>query len=274
MKDFRNRVWTAIGVLFLMGTGLCIFSSGLDERAVAVDTSSDKGSDSLFQHRGRVTEVEGRAKRLPKFSEDWIAAVVGSEVISGDKVRTLKDSRAELTLKELNVIRLAPLTTIDIVKLYEETKEGRDETAIKLEKGDIWAHVSQVEEKTAFTLSTPVVGAAITGTRFRVSVAEDSSTVLKVYHGEVRVTNSPENTVLVPQELPQLKPRRIPGPKQIPGPRQVSFEEWYYIVKHMQEIRIGKDGRLVSCGSFSEDDPDEQTDWVRWNKERDARISR
>ncbi len=259
--------------LILLGAGLFITSP---PGGVQAENPSPTASDSLSSRRGKVTEVEGRAKRKPRTRDTWIKAVVGSDVISGDKVRTLRDSRAELTLKELNIIRLAPLTTIDIVKLYEETKEGRDETAIRVEKGDIWALVSNLEEEETFNLSTPVAGAAITGTKFRVSVADDSTTVLKVYRGEVKVTNSPGNAVLVPTELPQKTegPHRISGPKQVPGPRQVSFEEWYYIVKNMQQIRIGKDGRLLASGSFSEDDPDEQSDWVLWNKRRDQALGK
>jgi len=79
---------------------------------------------------------------------------------------------------------------------------------------------------------------------------------------------------LVPQPLPGQGRLQIEGPKQISGPRQVSFEEWYYIVKNMQEIRIGKDGRLLSSGIFSSDDPDEQTDWVQWNLKRDRELER
>ncbi len=223
-------------------------------------------------HRGQVTFVEGRAKKQPVLTEDWLNAEKGSEIITGDKVRTLRDSRAELALMELDIIRLAPLTTIDIVKLYEETKEGRDETQINVNQGNIWALVRKVEETADFNISTPVAGAAITGTRFRVDVGEDSSTVLKVYEGEVRVTNAPGRKDLMPKELPQQGRQQIEGPKQVQGPRQVTFEEWYYIVKNMQEIRIAKNGQLLSSGSFSANDPEEQTAWVQWNLARDNEL--
>jgi hypothetical protein len=251
--------------------GVVIGSQYTDQE---VENVAPNIKDSEKEQRGKITLLEGRARKLPLLSEEWMAAYEGNDVISGDKMKTLRDSRAELTLKELNVIRMAPLTTIDVVKLYEETKEGRDETLINLEKGDIWAMVSQIEEEVEFNISTPVAGAAITGTRFRISVADDSSTVLKVYQGEVSITNAPDKDDLLPLELPHKAPQLIQGPKLIPGPRQVTFEEWYYIVKKMQKIRIGPKGQLLASEGFTLEDPDEQTEWVRWNQERDREINK
>ncbi len=271
-----GRIIPGLFSLILVLSIILIYSYAVsnEEFAQSVSASGATDAESPGQHRGEVSEVNGRARKLPELSEDWIKAEKGSEVLSGDKVRTLRDSRAELTLKELNIIRMAPLTTIDIVKLYEETKEGLDETQIDVEQGDIWALVSEVEEDVAFNVATPVAGAAITGTKFRISVEEDSSTVLKIYKGEVRVTNAPEREDLVPEVLPQKAPERIQGPEQIPGPQQVAFEEWYYIVKNMQEIRISGKGELLASGSFSMDDPEEQSEWVQWNLERDKAINK
>lgn len=269
----RGMLSRAVFTVFLIAFFISLEFDANTQAESPADSSSNM-TDTTSAHRGQVTDVEGQARRLPIQSQDWIVAVKGSEVISGDKVRTLRDSRAELALRELNIIRMAPLTTIDIIKLYEETKEGRDQTQIDVEKGDIWALVNKVEETAVFNVSSPVAGAAITGTRFRLHVEEDSSTTLKVYEGEVGITNAPYNRVLVPRPLPTKERRQIQGPKQISGPRQVSFEEWYYIVKNMEEIRIGKNGQLVSSGSFSGNDADEQTEWVQWNLRRDREIRR
>lgn len=273
MKSYWKTILPIIVFIAVTAIGSQMMAQEGESKSAQTDslmTSAPK--DSTKKHQGEVTYVEGRARRMPLETQEWIAAEKGSEIVSGDRMRTLKDSRAELALKELDIIRLAPMTTIDIVKLYEETKESRDETQINVEQGDIWALVSEVEEEASFNLSTPVAGAAITGTKFRVSVGEDSSTVLKVYNGEVRITNAPERKDLEPKELPQGGRRQIQGPKQIQGPRQVTFEEWYYIVKNMQEIRIGKDGQLVSSGTFSSKDADEQTNWVKWNQKRDKQL--
>ncbi|MFH1861317.1 MAG: FecR family protein [bacterium] len=248
--------------------------SPTDSKIIAAQSSTSQNTLAVdtTQHRGAVTFVEGRARRLPPLAEEWIRAEMGSEILSGDKMRTLVESRAELTLRELDIIRMAPMTIVDIVRLYEETKAGNDETRIHVEKGDIWALVGEKKEKVNFDVSTPVAGAAIKGTRFSISVAEDSTTTLKVYKGEVYIANQPSGSTLSPEELPATPPRHIEGPKQIPGPQQVIFEEWYYIVKSMQKIKIGSHGELLTAESFSPDDPEEKNDWVQWNLERDKRI--
>jgi len=217
-----------------------------------------------------VTYVDGTLKKKLLDAAEWIVAAKDTTVVSGDKFRTLHNSRAELELKELDILRLAPGTTIDIVKLYEETKELKDQTKIDVEEGDIWAMVGGVNENASFDLFTPVAGVAITGTVFRISVDEDSTTELKVYKGEVLITNAPENKNLQPQSLPVKQPQKISGTKQISGPRQITLEEWRYIVGNMEAVKINRYGEVISSGKFSKDDQDEESDWVKWNLERDA----
>ncbi len=231
------------------------------------------------EQKGKVTYVEGTAKKRAT-AADWADAAVNAPVGSGDRVRTLIESRAELTLRELDVLRLAPKTTIDIVKLYEESKTKAKETQMNVESGDIWAKVASVGKDAKFDVGTPVAGAAITGTIFRINVAEDSSTAqLKVYKGEVRLSNVPDRMesipplviskgqIVQPEEAPG--PREVPGPKEVAGPKEVSLEEWVVIVKSFQQITIGKEGQIVAQGDFSPKDRDEQSDWVKWNLARD-----
>ena len=134
--------------------------------------------------KGIVTYADGQVKRRPIEQEGWENAPVNTEVLSGDKVRTYRMSRAELDLAQLDIIRLAPRTIIDIIKLYQETKEKKLETEIDIEQGEIWASVHEVEVDTKFDISAPITAAAITGTTLRMKVEEDSTTQLKVYKGE------------------------------------------------------------------------------------------
>jgi hypothetical protein len=202
---------------------------------------------------------------------NWEDAPVNTEVLSGDQVRTYQKSRAELDLAKLDIIRLAPRTIIDIIKLYEETKENKINTSIKIEKGELWASVHQVEANTDFDISAPITAAAITGTVLRFKVDDDTTTQLKVYKGEVRITNAPEKTDLIPTSL---VPQQIPGPYPIEGPREVSMEEWVYIVQSMQQITINRQGKVISSGKFSQKDRDERDPWVNWNKQRDLARSK
>jgi hypothetical protein len=218
------------------------------------------------EKKGIVAFVDGDVKKQPPASELWESAPVNSAVNSGEKVRTYQQSRAELELVQLDVIRLAPKTIVFLDKLYEETKEKKLKTDIKVEKGEIWASVHEVNAETDFDIAAPITAAAITGTVLRMKVEDDSTTQLKVYKGEVKITNAPDRTDILPK---LVKPTQVQGPHQIQGPRQVSLDEWVYIVKSMQQITINPKGEVVSVSDFQSRDADEKTPWVEWNKKRE-----
>ncbi len=218
--------------------------------------------------KGLFTVVEGSVKKKQVQDPEWIRAQVQSNVLGGDRVRTLLQSRAEMKLSQLDVIRLAPQTTIDIVKLYEETKEKKIATQIKVKEGDIWGKVKSVDAKSTFEVSSDFAGAAITGTIFRIH--QDSAkqeTQLKVYTGEVKISNALANIDSLPPRT--LKPQRIQGPVQVPGPTQITMEQWVYLVRSYQQITIGAKGQIKSVSAFKKSDREENDEWVKWNLQRD-----
>ncbi len=220
--------------------------------------------------KGLVTYVEGMAKKQKLQDVDWLSVAENTPVISGERVRTFSESRAELELAKMDRIRMAPKTTIDILKLYEESKEQVRESTVLLQSGDIWANIAKKDEKVKFSINTPVAAAAITGTTLRLSADADSTAELKVYTGEVVISNVPADSVKTVKKA-SLQPYQVEGPKQIAGPREVSMQEWTLIVKSMQKVRVNKHGQIQQTGSFSSSDPDEQSDWVKWNQEMDRR---
>lgn len=256
-----KKIPLSVAFLFLLIT-VCM---ALAARPWAAKRKLDDAQKGLF------TLVEGDVKKKQLQDLDWIRAQLKTNVYTGDKVRTLLKSRAEMQLAEIDLIRLAPKTTIDIVKLYEETKEKKLETKIKLEQGDIWGKVKSVDANSSFDVSSDFAGAAITGTVFRLN--HDSTkqeTQLKVYTGEVKISNTPEKMdTLTPQTIGGSQRRQIEGPRQVPGPTQITLDHWVYLVRNMQQITIGANGKVKSTGSFKANDRDEQTDWVKWNLARD-----
>ncbi len=218
------------------------------------------------EQKGLVTYVDGSAKKQKLAEMQWTNVELNSEVTGGERVRTFVKSRAELELAELDKIRMAPKTTIDILKLYEETKEQKMETQVLLQEGDLWANVAKKSDNMSFSIGTPIAAAAITGTTLRMNVGEDSTSELKVYKGEVIITNAPESKDVVPKSI---VPYEIEGPHEIPGPHEVTLEEWALIVKSMQKVKINKNGQVSYSGNFASTDSDENSDWVRWNLELD-----
>ena len=237
---------------------LLLMAAGVAHRVRSGEESNQKGV---------VTYVEGTAKKQALEEADWRSVSRNTPVASGERVRTYSESRAELEILRIDRIRMAPRTTIDILKLYEESVEQVRESRIHLQEGDLWAQVGKKNEKLSFSITTPVAAAAITGTTLRLSVGADSSAELKVYTGEVVLNKAAE--VRPPAKRGMLLPQQVPGPTQVAGPQEVSLEQWTMIVKSMQKVRVNNRGQVIQSGSFSAQDPDEQNDWVRWNQQRD-----
>jgi len=215
---------------------------------------------------GVVTYVEGSAKKQKRAESDWYSVIKDSPVVSGERVRTFAESRAELEIAHLDRIRMAPRTTIDILKLYEESREQQRESQILLQSGDLWAHIGKKDEKHVFSITTPVAAAAITGTTLRLSVAADSSAELRVYSGEVVLQRVAPVRAAVQGGV---APQQVPGPVEVAAPHAVSLEEWTLIVRSMQKVRVNSGGQVLQNSAFNRSDADEQSAWVQWNLERD-----
>ncbi len=222
---------------------------------------------AIKDKKGVVVYLDGSAKKQKLEEDNWRSIEANSVVVSGERVRTLIDSRAELEMAQLDIIRMAPKTTIDILKLYEETKDQVREAKIVLQSGDLWANITKKDEKMVFSINTPVAAAAITGTTLRLNVSQDSTSEVRVYSGEVLLSRAKEEKT---QRIKTLHPIEIDGPKVIEGPKEVTLEQWTLIVKSMQKVKIDKEGKIIQSGSFSTKDQDEQTEWIQWNQSRDS----
>ncbi|MBN1967805.1 MAG: FecR domain-containing protein [Candidatus Delongbacteria bacterium] len=227
------------------------------------------------EEKGKVTLVDGVVKKKFVDAVDFDEDVKKDGVVqSRESYKTMLKSRAELELKGMDIIRLAPKTTIDLIALYEEMMEGNNEsTVVKLNEGDIWAQVNSSDDNSEFNIETDIAAAAITGTNFSLS-KKDGETTLKVYHGEVKISNSEnpdkvkESSVFDP--IPKIvQPTEVSGPTIIDGPKEVTLTEWLYIVKNMQKITFDNKGNVLQTGEFSNDDEEEKGEWVQWNKKAD-----
>ncbi|MBD3169833.1 MAG: hypothetical protein GF307_10150 [candidate division Zixibacteria bacterium] len=227
------------------------------------------------KEEGKFTFVDGKARKQKIGAEKWQEAEENTPVETGDRVKTLIRTRAEIKLEELDIIRLAPKTTIDVLKLYKEGKDKKRESEIEVQEGDIWANIGSLDASSSLDLNTAVANATVKGTVFRVNVGEDSTTELKVYKGEVDVSGKTPVTEEPEKEEKKsgsLAPKQIQAPKQVEGPKEVTMKEWTYIVREMQKIVISADKKVMYHGEFSSEDKDEQTDWVEWNRQRDKNL--
>lgn len=212
----------------------------------------------------RVTYYTGDFRLQQPGRDDWKKAVMNESLRSGEKVKTMDESRGEVAFADGSIIRVDANSNLDIIEL-NKSKAGQTAQA-KVWSGKVWASVNKASKKTKFELESPTAVAAVRGTVFRMSVADDMTTKVAVYSGEVKVEPMPE---FFQNQIKKQggKAGEIEGPKPVEGPKEVSFEQWVQVVKAQMEITINPDGTygIVNFNPVI----DSQDEWVKWNQERD-----
>ncbi|MDI6739828.1 MAG: FecR family protein [Candidatus Edwardsbacteria bacterium] len=212
----------------------------------------------------KVTYYMGDFRIQEPGRDDWKKAVINEALTSGNKVKTQDQSRGEVAFADGSIIRIDANSNLDIVALKKD-KAGQTAQA-KVWSGKVWASVNKMSKKTKFELESPTAVAAVRGTVFRMTVADDKTTKVAVYSGEVKVEASPD---FFQNQIKKQggKAGEIEGPQEIKGPSEVTFEQWVQIVKTHMEITINPDGTY----GIVKFDPvlDAQDEWVKWNQERD-----
>lgn len=251
MSYIRHRTpviaWAAL--LAALGTGAFAGLQLLGAKATPIAKVTYYTGDFRVQRPGR---------------DDWKKAVINEALQAGGKVKTLDESRGEVAFADGSIIRVDANSNLDIVELGR-SKAGQTAQA-KVWSGKVWASVNKASKKTKFELESPTAVAAVRGTVFRMTVAEDMTTKVAVYAGEVKVEPMPE---FFQKQKPKQggKAGEIEGPQQVEGPKEVSFEQWTQIVKAQMEITINPDGTygIVNFNPVI----DSQDEWVKWNQLRD-----
>jgi hypothetical protein len=217
------------------------------------------------QSVAKVKEVEGSLSVLRAGNEQWREARPNMPLKVGDQLATRAES--------FGVIEYA---TGVVLRLDENTKvvlTAADEKGAKTmaSAGNVWVNMRKlVSQGNEFELSSPTATAAIRGTVFQMTAAQDSSTDVAVYTGKVAVGPTDQlKKTLKQQAKPGEEPTEVNGPEEVPGPYEVSLEEWRMIVAN-QKISVRKDGRFAQ----TQFDPQQaqQDAFVKKNLELDKKI--
>ncbi|MCW8800351.1 MAG: FecR domain-containing protein [Desulfobacter sp.] len=146
--------------------------------------------------KGTVTFLKGQVTALMPRNEDWVELKKSDIVIQGTKIRTGKDSAAEITFEDGSCFFLKPETYLDITTArkrdpYYMVRElfvpvGRTLMKIKKSTG----------QDSRFEIHTPSAISAARGTRFRVSVDTDNITRTEVLEGVVGVKGQGREVLL------------------------------------------------------------------------------
>lgn len=198
----------------------------------------------------------------------WIAARFKMDILKGDQLRTVAESRCEIKLSDGSIIRIGENSVFDFGE-SNLSKYSRQVDA-SLKKGKIWANVTKsFAAANKFEVKSPTAVCAIRGTIYRMDA--DSTTRVGVYEGKVDIGPTTDLRQQLQQNFRPGAPQQVPGPTQIPGPFQVSLEQWVQLVQGYQ-LEVRANGRYAKTQIDSV--KESRSDWVQWNKERDLALQR
>jgi len=226
------------------------------------------GSDEI----GAISFILGEVKIISTDNSAAKNAEINACIRTGDKILTSGESRCEIKMYDDSVIRLGENSEFDVneVAVKEKTLGGK----AKLKCGSLWNNLIKLKTgDKSIKVQTPTSVMAVRGTVFRVDSQGESSTSVLVYGGAVDVylSEEVEKTVRDTQTRKPGPPSRVGGPSKVPGPYEVTLDQWMKIVAGMQ-IDVRSDGKYHHY-EFDQA-ADAQTDWVKWNLERDGLLNR
>src|SRR5439155_745854 len=133
----------------------------------------------------------------------WIAAQTNQTLQAGDRLRTLRRSRALLRLSDFRVIRVNELTLLEV----RQPSTGQN-GFLDLQSGSIYFF--NRERPSTIEFRTPVASGAIRGTEFHLAVAPNGETTLTVFEGEVSLSNAQGELVFARGEQGIVSPGQAP----------------------------------------------------------------
>ncbi|HTD85301.1 MAG TPA: FecR domain-containing protein, partial [Candidatus Binatia bacterium] len=126
---------------------------------------------------------ENKVETAAAGSTAWSAAQTNHTLQTGDRLRTLRRSRALLRLSDFSLIRVNELTLLE-VRAASTGQNG----FLDLQSGSIYFF--NRERPSTIEFRTPVASGAIRGTEFHLAVADNGETTLTVFEGEVSLSNA------------------------------------------------------------------------------------
>jgi hypothetical protein len=210
---------------------------------------------------GTITFLDGEASRLAGGRSARLEK--GAAIFQGDVIETARRTRVELTLADRSVLRLGPLSRVELDAAAFGTGADDRKVSARLRVGNVWAHVTRaLGGEARFEVKTENAVAGVRGTTFRVDASKDKSCVVKVYAGSVAVAAGP-----LPRPQHGAAGAASGARQQVPGPSEVTREQWERIVTSMMQVKVAADGSAAEPETFALAEADE---WETWNRDRDA----
>ncbi|HOG18280.1 MAG TPA: FecR domain-containing protein [Syntrophales bacterium] len=253
----------AVGVFIGIAALIFLLAAGADaagEKFLTVKMGSGEA---------KVVFLKGAATVTPSGQKTGRALQEGDSLKAGDQVVTGADTLLEILLPDRSMMRFGDRTNFKIVQIYIDSGKKAREVKVHMNSGKTWNNIRKtffgVKPKIEVTTLTSVCG--VRGTVYRMNVENDQSVLVRVYSGEVGVWSGAPMVEEGDKPGVLKAPKAVSGPKPVAGPRKVTMEEWVYIVKSMEQIRVSSQGVPAKPEEFSEQE--DRDPWVDWNKARD-----
>ena len=133
----------------------------------------------------------GNAQVLSKGQTDWRNAKLNMEIKSGDRIKTLLNSRVEIDMPDGTLIKVNENSIFDVkeIKTIEQDKE--DKMSFTLWAGNVWARFKKiVSNRQVRRIDSPSAVVAIRGTILDMNVDNNQSTRVRVFEGSVSVVST------------------------------------------------------------------------------------
>lgn len=246
--------------LILISSAFLLLMCGIAEAKRVIPVNIGKG-------QCQVTTLNGTAK-ISSQGGKWVAMKTGQKLQGGDQVETGPNTRMEIILPDGSLLRFAENTRFKIVAIDMDERAGTRNAKINVALGKTWANVNKgLRIKPNIDVASDNAVAGVRGTVYRMNVDDDQAVLVRVYDGEVKVEGGKGKQQ--DAKAPLLgAPQKVSGPTQVQGPSKVSMDQWVYIVKSMQQIRISSAGVPSKPESFSV--KQDRDAWVDWNQGRDT----
>jgi len=187
---------------------------------------------------------------------------------SKDRIEVKRGGSVELMMSYGRVIRLDEGSTLRVGTLKRDEHKKSVVGKFKLFLGRLWGEVLQAKSrrKKEMYVSTPTLVAGVRGTAYDLKLKPDQSTIIKVFEGEVEIYNPlqkmPESGIITDFKKPH----------KVQGPHKITEKEWNEILlRQYQQVIVTKEG--ISTPISFDHETERKTEWIKWNEERDLRLS-
>ena len=200
-----------------------------------------------------VTHLEGSAK-VQHRKQAFKSLRKGAKLAEGDRVKTGKKTRLELSFQDGSKVRVGPGADVTIKDAKFDGRR-REAVSLSLRLGQLWAKVARATQGLSrFEVRTANSVAGVRGTSFAVFAAADLSAIVRVYAGSVGVRSA----------IGETSTR-----KQVAGPRQIDKAQYKEILATaLKQVKISKLGDIAPATDL-EPDPEAKA-WAKWNQDRDG----